>query len=278
MIPMTKPPNRRLATGAPRRADPLARSRDHVRPPQRCVSARPRRGGPEGSRAGRQRRGPDRRSPRARRHVWRGARFRRQGAIRPGSGLDGRTRRPRPRRRNLRHANQPSVPAIRRSRSRRSSAWRGADARSAYVSLARLRLAQSSRSPARRRPRARQRSGGDRQHALRSSAAESRQGAIALIIRRRPQTRRAPASIRSGPYAPKIRENTGLHKARRQSRPIVASWMRISSAKLTRHVMRSASAIANIAATMAPCPNPSSAEAKAAINSADVTSALSTPK
>ena len=75
MIQMTKPPNRRLATDAPRRADPLARSRDHVRPPHRCVSARPRRGGPEGPRAGRQRRGLDGRSPRARRRLRRGARF-----------------------------------------------------------------------------------------------------------------------------------------------------------------------------------------------------------
>jgi hypothetical protein len=156
--------------------------------------------------------------------------------------------------------------------------WDGADARSAYVPLARLRLAQSSRSPARSCARARQRSGGHRQHPLRSSAAESRQGAIALIVHRRAQTIRAPASIRSGPDAVKIRENAGLHRALRQSRPIVASWMRISSAKLTRHVMRSASARTNIMATMAPCPTPSNAEAKAAINSADVTSALSTPK
>ena len=100
-----------------------SRSRDNARPPQRRLSARPRRGRSEGSRAERRRPGPDGRSPRARRRLWRDARFRRQGAIRPRFGLDGRTQQTRPRRRrNLRRANRPGVPAIRRPRSRPSSA------------------------------------------------------------------------------------------------------------------------------------------------------------
>src|SRR5580698_7619613 len=59
---------------------------------------------------------------------------------------------------------------------------RGRDARPAYVPLAQFRLAQSSRSPAPERPRARQCSGGDRQHALRWRATGARQAAIAIPL------------------------------------------------------------------------------------------------
>ena len=152
-IPMTKPPNRRLATGAPRRADPL------VEIARRCPTAAAMRfSAPSTRRAGRIARRTTtvraRReepacaaSPLARRQV--------PAARRASAWLwTGRT--------NPRDPPPPPQPPPREpaGRSGDTSAeiadgarpWRGADARSAHVPLARFRLAQSSRPPARSTP------------------------------------------------------------------------------------------------------------------------------
>ena len=182
MIPMTKPPNRRLAIGAPRRADPL------VEIARQCPTAAAMRfSAPSTRRGGR----IARRTTTARARREEPACAASHLARAPGSGGKARfglaldwTDEP---------ADPPAAAATSAARTGRAlrryvdrdrdgaRPWRGADARSAYVPLARFRLAQSSRSPARRRPRARQHSRGDRQHALRSSAAGARQGAIAII-------------------------------------------------------------------------------------------------
>ena len=161
MIQMTKPPNRRLAIDAPRRADPLV---EIARP---CPTAAAMRFSAPSTRRAQKDRAPNDSGagPTGGARV-RGVAF---GAA-PGSGGKARfglaldwTDEP---------ADRPAPPpqppprepaaAFRRYVDRdRDGArpWRGADARSAYVPLARLRLAQSSRSPARGRPRARQRVG-----------------------------------------------------------------------------------------------------------------------
>ena len=183
MIQMTKPPNRRLATGAPRRADPL------VEIAQPCRTAALMRSSAlstrRAARAARRMTGARARQEELRVTASHSARRQVRAARRGLASLwTGRTNsQTSPRRRNLRCANQP---AFRRYLDRdRDGArrWRGADARSAYVSLARLRLAQSSRSSARGRAPARQCSSGDRQHALRSRAAGARQGAAAVTAR-----------------------------------------------------------------------------------------------
>ena len=116
--------------------------------------------------------------------IWRRARRRRQGALRPGLGLDGRARRPAPRRRQ----SPPREAAVRSGRYAlrdRGGArpWRGADARAACSPLARFRLAQSSRSAAGGRPQPSQRASGDRQHALRPSPAGARRRSAAAVDR-----------------------------------------------------------------------------------------------
>ena len=154
----------------------------------------------EGSRAGRQRRGPDGRTPRARRRIWRRRQVpaARRGSASPWTGRTSPQTSPR-RRRNL----ASREPARRSGDTSAEIAAElglgdGADARSAYVPLARLRLAQSSRSPA----------GGRRA----SAPTPAWRSPTPFTIGRGGISPRRDSPHRSGPYAVKSRRTPNCTK------------------------------------------------------------------